>query len=176
MFIRQVFPSTTSTNDQLILLREECSDFLTEMQGQRMYKALPRTYPDVKRVKVRHRNTSVTTPIFNRLFEHVSSQMWERAVDASATIPDATDTLEPFAIFVPNGFKYIQASPKAIQEALTVALSVNTSMDTICEAILTNAITHADGLTESLSRGANNFIFYAIPAFYAVRLSQLQEL
>ena len=120
-----------SPNISLIkqIVKSECSDFIYESHGLPLYKSLPSTYGEMKRVKVRFQKPrDVTSEIFENVFgESRPGGFKERSVIAYPSPPILKEGHELFYVFPTDGFKFIY-SPMIKDSITDLGGVVNTLM------------------------------------------------
>lgn len=171
------------TATDLNLLQTECSQFLHEAAGIPLLKALPSTYSDFQRVKVRRqKRVDEVTTVFNEAFKTQYNNLRQRAIFANSTTPELHEDQHAFYIFPVNGFGYLYS--KEVTHSNTDYRRV---MDTIFESfddtskasdIITDLLKYAytsDKLAEGLAAKAE-VIVYGVPYYYAIRTTAIPYL
>lgn len=153
----------------------ECSDFLNDSCGQPVFKLLPKTYTDFHKVKVRHKRCDNIGEVFNQAFG--PNNIRQRAVFASAHIPDVTTESEPFFIFPINGFRFLYSvevrdsghAYRQVMETLIHHLNDEQEASSLIADLLKNTYKQTN-LADGILQGAE-IILYNIPFYYALRAS-----
>lgn len=175
MRISQVFAdnSDIALRDQLKAVGLECSTFLQESRGTPVYKRLPNTYEDVRRVKVRkHKRNTAFANTFNEAFDDEIKDLRQRSIFASGVEPVDTDDKEAFFIFPINGFKYmyspeVQHSTDDYKQVFESIFENIEDPEEIIRDLLKFSYIKTN-LYEGITRDAE-LIFYNIPYYYCVR-------
>ena len=169
-----------STNTHLSHLKQECSRFISEIGNNPIYKALPNSYPDVHKVKVRFKKKhDLVSAAFNHAFLHETHKISQRAVFAQSTIHNQPQIgLDLFYVLPTNNFKFLYS-----KEVTNSSSDYKQVVDTIFESFediehATSIITDllkfsysSSNLIEGITAGSE-IIFYGIPYYYAVRVSK----
>lgn len=177
MLVQELLGDTSGFGSREInTLKAKCAQFLRESAALPLYKLLPRNYTDFHRVKVRQKNTDDDlSEAYNRAFGMQFRNLRQRAVFASGTSPEPTDTTEPFYVFPTNGYKYLyskevknsNADYKQVMESLFQRFEDNNKALDIVTDVLKYTY-----LRENLAEGIiseSEIILYGIPHYYAVR-------
>jgi hypothetical protein len=158
-------------------IRTECSQFLQESDGLPVYRALPVTYNTFHKVKVRfHKRSDSVAEAFNKAFGDEYYNIVPRGIFAQSTMVESSCEYEPFYVFPKNGYKY--AYSKGVKNS---NLNFQSVMETLAKNsadafdITTDLIKYTytrNNLTEGIE-SKSEVIFYGIPYFYAVRVSDV---
>ena len=160
-------------------IKSECSRFISESKELAIYKALPTTYSDIHKVKVRFKKKAdLVSAAFNHAFLHETHKISQRAVFAQSILYDNTSTdLDMFYIFPINNYKFLYS-----KEVTNSSSDYKQVVDTIFESfddvehateIITDLLKFSyssTNLREGITAGSE-IIFYGIPYYYAVRAS-----
>ena len=158
-------------------IKQECSQFLSEVGSTPLLKFLPHEYNNFCRVKVRlQKRTDYVSAIFERAFGSQFSNLRQRAVFAYPTLPATAAGCDSFYVFPVNGYRYLfskevtdsNSAYKSIVEAVAVSMPPDQTNDIVSD-LLKYTYTSV-GLTEGIEAGAE-IILYNIPCYYAVRAS-----
>ena len=163
-------------------IKVNCSSFINESAGLPVYKALPESYGDVHRCKVRQRK-KVGGQELQQTFEQAFNKpkLRQRAV---FTVSNRPETIEEdqdvFYVFPTNGYQYaysteIQNSEDEYKDtfnALLERIDRQQALNIITELLKYSYNT--TNLREGLVQGSE-IIFYDIPCFYAVRASSVSS-
>lgn len=164
------------------LVREHCSQYLKEAAGFPLLKALPASYADFQRVKVRmQKHKDALNEVFDKAFGEEFYNLRQRAVFAKTTLTESKDGFETFYIFPTDGYKILYSTSvtnsnsdyrqvvdtiveqledhQQATELLSDVLKMSYRTDNLCEGIASNA----------------EIIFYGIPFYYAVRASVVTD-
>jgi hypothetical protein len=161
-------------------IRANCSLFIAESAGVPIRKALPSSYQDIHRVKVRQQKRSdVITHVFNEAFSDVRN-LRQRAVIAYDE-PTILENQEPFYIFPVNGYRFLYSkevknSSSDYKQVIDTLFEQFSDMERAAE-IITDVVKYTYtnvNLHEGLQAGAE-IIFYNIPYYYAVKQSLYPE-
>lgn len=158
-------------------IKTECSQFLQESQGLPVFRALPTAYDTFQRVKARqkHLNDNVSQA-FNTAFSDRFHNIVARGVFTQSVIMERDGGLEPFYIFPIDGYKF--AYSKGVQNANVNFKSVFETLSSTTEDAfsITSDLIKYTYTTKRLKEGIESdseIIFYNIPYFYAVRVSDV---
>lgn len=158
-------------------IRTECSQFLQESSGLPVYRALPTNYNTFHKVKVRfHKRSDSVTEAFNKAFDDEYHNIVPRGIFTQSSITEETEGYEPFYVFPKNGYKY--AYSKGVKNSnlnfrsVMETLTANTADAFDITADLIKYTYTRSNLTEGIESGSEA-IFYGIPYFYAVRVSDV---
>lgn len=160
-------------------IKRECSQFLTESAGFPLLKALPTTYFNFHKVKVRlQKRKDEVTDVFERAFGSEFVNLRQRAVFAYAAEPMLTEETDKFYVFPVNGYKFLYS-----KEVTNSGHDYKTVIDTLVEqfedpAEASNIVTEllkytysSDSLLEGM-RADSEIILYGIPYYYAIRANR----
>lgn len=158
-------------------IRTECSQFLRESSGLPVYRALPVSYNTFHKVKVRfHKRSDSVTEAFNKAFDDEYHNIVPRGIFAQSTMMERSGDSEPFYIFPKNGYKF--AYSKGVKNS---NLNFQSVMETLTKnttdafEITTDLIKYTytrNNLVEGIE-SESEVIFYGVPYFYAVRVSDV---
>lgn len=160
------------------VLRTQCDEFLIQSHGDPLYKALPVTYNDFHRVKVRQQKSKdLISEAFNNAFKTEFYNIRQRAVFSLPTIPQVDENTESFFIFPTNGFKFLYSkevknSSGDYQEVINTLVEQFDDPSTAID-LLTDIVKYTytqDSLTEAISSNSE-IILYGIPSYYAIKCS-----
>ena len=178
MIVEDLLNKKTHNPYEFIL--KECSQFLTEADGNALYKYLPNNYSDVHKVKVRlQRNKNNFTDTFNETFNFTNLR--QRAIYAMSELcENREENLDSFYIFPKDGFKFlyskeIKNSEQNFQNAFDVILDSFT-MEDEANGLIKDLLQYtymSTKLIEGIESGSE-IIFYNIPYYYAVRTSIIE--
>jgi hypothetical protein len=169
-----------NTDTHLEALRLECDQFVTASGGYPTRKALPTSYQNIQRVKVRQqKRADAVTFVFNEAFSDVRN-LRQRAVITHET-PTITPNLEPFYVFPINGYKFLYSkevrdSSAEYKEVIDTVFERFANTEQAAE-IITDIVKYTytnDNIIEGVRHGAE-IIFYNIPYYYAVRQSAFPD-
>lgn len=179
---------TNEPRKELVILGEQCSQFLDESGGNALLQSLPQDYNDFHKVKVRKRrkhkhDTEHFAEVFNEAFEHELRSLRERAVFANGEIsfePADIDSCEPFYIFPIDGYRFLYSKEvenssedyKTVFESIFEKLGSDKGNEIITE--LLKFTYNSTNLKEGIEQGSE-IIIYNIPYFYAVRASTAND-
>jgi hypothetical protein len=172
----------TQTNEFSIIM-ERCSVFISNSNRIPIFKNLPTSYSDCKRVKVRKQKTQdyISTP-FNEAFDEKTYNLRQRAIftNGKPSFIAEHDTHEPFYIFPIDGYKFIYSKEvknsttdyKTVYEAITNKYGNNCGNQMLTD-ILKFSYTSTN-LAEGIVSGSE-IILYNIPFYYAVKVSSISS-
>jgi hypothetical protein len=162
------------------MLKVNCAQFIEESDGCPLFKLLPASYQNFKRVKARlQKRTNELTEVYNKAFNH--NNIRQRAVFAYASVPSLHEDMDTFYVFPVNGYKYLYC-----KEVTDSNSDYKRVVDTLFEQfndtvkateIITDLLKYTY-LTEHLHDGIvakAEIILYNIPQYYAVRVNPNQE-
>ncbi len=154
-----------------------CSQFLRESNGKPLYKHLPVSYADVKRVKVRHqKHNNIVTEAYDRAFN--ISGLRGRAVFTHSYLKEQPENTDLFYVFPPDKYQFLynrnvtDSSAEYKQIIETLGDDEHAALDIVADLIkytYTN-----DNLCEAL-RADTEVMLFNIPYFYAVRVSSMTK-
>lgn len=183
MYIKELLssdtPITTKSRNATIL-KSECSQFLSESKGCLVYKALPSSYSDFQKVKVRFKKTEdVITSVFNDAFITETNKLRQRAIFTNSVPPILPEGHDLYCVFPINNYKFLYST-----EVTNSTSDYRRVIDTLFEAfddknkatdIVTDLLKYTYSTTK-LVEGIQSdceIIFHNIPYYYAVKYSQL---
>lgn len=179
MLVGDLFDTQCIKHRDIHTIRTECSQFIQESVGLPVFRALPRSYNDFHRVKVRYqRHTTAVSEIFNAAFDDQYRQIVPRGVFTQSSIMEGSDDLEPFYVFPINGYRYVYS--KGVQNS---QLDFHDVVATLSEGIdggleLTRDLIKYTYTQRNLFEGIDSkseIIFFGIPCFYAVRVDAVKH-
>lgn len=156
----------------------QCSQFLTQSRDVPLYKNLPRTYDDIRRVKIRKRkhNDSNFDEAFNQAFENEAFDLRQRAMFANgiSSLLDEGEHVEPFFVFPIDGFQYIycpEVRNSSNSYKQTIGMMYEQFGDEQGSEVAQDLLRFTykkDKLREGIVSGAEIIVF-SIPFYYIVR-------
>lgn len=174
--------------EELLILKERCSQFFEESGGLPLIKNLSSDYGDFHKVKVRKRkkrkqDTEELAVVFNEAFEGELRDLRERAVFANGEIsfePADTNEEEPFYIFPIDGYRFMYSREvenssedyQTVVEAVFEELGAVKGSDIIAELLKFSYNT--ENLQEGIEQGSE-IIIYNIPYFYGIRANTVDN-
>lgn len=177
MLVEDLFNRTSLSTQDLLTIRQDCSQFLSESRGIALYKALPTNYNNLHKVKVRLKRTeNLITSTFNQAFVTESRQLSQRAIFAYPTPPVITEDLDLFYVFPINNYKFLYSkevtdSTSEYKHVLDTMLesfdNMNKATEIVTDLLKFTYSTHS--LYEGLESNAE-IIIHGIPFYYAVRV------
>lgn len=164
------------------IIHANCGQFLRESAGLPLFKALPKTYPDFKRVKIRFkRQTSLLSNVYNQAFVAETKQLTQRAVFAYPYCPALDESSELFYVFPVDGYRFLYSNEvsnsttdyRSVVETIFEQFEDPTkASDTISDLL---KYTYAcEDLHEGMTQGAE-IIVYGIPSYYVLRASAVPD-
>lgn len=160
-------------------LHVECSQFLTESEGNPLFKNLQISYNNFQKVKIRlKKRVDTITEVFNETFKNETHHLSQRAIFSSGVKNvEETETTEPFFIFPVNGYRFLYSKEvtsssdqyKHVFESLLSTLHDNQTALELVSDILKFSY-ESKNLVEGINSEAE-IIIYNIPYYYAVRSS-----
>lgn len=169
---------------EILLLKDNCSQFLTDSNYLPLYKNLSQQYDDFQKVKVRKKNESNNfTETFNEAFETQHPGLRQRAIFAngeSSFKPTMANNAEPFYIFPINGYKFMYSKEvqnsgseyKQVFETLFTQFGEEKGNEVLTDLL---RFTYTSScLKEGIETGSE-IIIYGIPYYYAVRVSSVDS-
>lgn len=168
-----------SKSNDIQLIRSECSQFIIESNGLALYKALPKSYSDIHKVKVRFKKKAdLVSAAFNHAFLHETHKLSQRAVFTSASRPSQlSPDLDLFYVLPINNYRFLYS-----KEVTNSSSDYKQVVDTIFESfddvehateIITDLLKFsysATSLNEGIAAGSE-IILYGVPYYYAIRTS-----
>lgn len=181
MLIRDILDHSNIASDIRRIVTRDCSTFVEQSSALPLYKSLPSSYEDFHRVKVRlQKRKDGVSDVFEQAFGHTFSNIRQRAIFASPTLPQANETTEPFYVFPTNGYRFLYSKEvtDSSSEYKNVMETLVSNLGDLTEAkeIVTDLVKYtysSVNLSEGMYSGAE-VIFYGIPYYYAVRVSAFQ--
>ncbi len=163
-------------NSEFRVLVDECSQFIEESQRTPLLRALPCTYQNVHKVKVRKKSAGTVDHPFNEAFDERDPHLRQRAVFTYGQIKETIEGMEPFFVFPIDGYKFMYSLEvtNSGQEYQHVFESIFESLgDERGNEVITDMLkftyTH-ESLVEGITSGAE-VVLYNIPLYYAVRVN-----
>lgn len=160
-------------------IRQQCSNYLSECEGNYLTKQLPNTYLDFQKVKVRlHKPSSNIDFIFNEAFQDKQQKLRQRAVITNSTSVSNNPELDTFCVFPINGYRFIYNKGilnSTVEIADTIDVLNNTLMSGSSNDMLTDVLKRtyvSTNLREGIQSNAE-VILYGIPYYYVIRASQI---
>lgn len=172
--------------EELRILQERCSEFLTESHDLPLLKNLSNKYGDFHKVKVRKRRGEVEeefSDAFNDAFAEKQINLRQRAIFANGKTsfePCFENDLEPFYIFPIDDYRYMYSSEVENSNAdykKVFDLLFETFGDDEGRNIATELLKFTyknDNLHHGIQIGAE-IIIYNIPYFYAIRKATVND-
>jgi len=165
-------------NTQFSAIISECSQFIEEAGGAPLFRALPTTYSNVHKVKVRKKKTNPINESFDHAFNEYHPQLRQRAVFTHGEVSDIVieHNTEPFFVYPIDGYKFMYSTniTNSNQQYQQVFESIiDTFGDTVGPSTISDMLkfTYAhDNLNEGISAGAE-IVLFNIPYYYAVRVN-----
>lgn len=160
-------------------IRDHCSNFLAEAGDLPLFKQLPVSYDDVKKVKVRFKKrTDELSESFDKAF--TLNRIRERALFVSGNIFENDNLNETFYVFPTNGYKYmynstVTDSNEEYKQAFDTVLENIDGKEDEAGKLIVDLLQYSyvsDNLMEGIANGSE-IIFYNIPSYYVVRESTI---
>ncbi len=179
MLVGDLFDTASIKQGDIHVLKTHCSRFMQESAGLPVFRALPTSYNDFHRVKVRyHKRSDSVSELFNTALESVAHNLVPRGIFTQPTIMERQDGYEPFYVFPVNGYKFLYS--KGVQNSnlnfRTMIAELEEKVDGAHE--LTRDLIKYTYITENLEEGIHSgseIIFFNIPSYYAVRCSAVKS-
>ncbi len=173
MRITDVLHNTTEYD----VLLSECSQFIEESHGCMLFRALPNSYSDIHKVKVRKKKSGDLDQIFNEAFDEQYPQLRQRAILTYGEPQPITENTEPFFVFPIDGYKFMyspnvtdsQTDHQRAFASILENVNGNQGVEMIAD-MLKFTYVH-DQLVEGITSGAE-IVLYNTPYYYAVRATQ----
>lgn len=165
-----------STKQALQIVRE-CSDFLKVSGHLPLYKALPSTYQDFQKVKVRKKQSkNIVNEVFNHAFQQEFPAIAQRAIYCYAYKPQLIENTDLFYVFPKNGFKFLYSTEvenstenfKQVIETLLDSFEDQAKVVDIVSDVVRYTYSHEKLFEGILSK--SEIILYNVPYYYAVRV------
>lgn len=183
MLVDDLLNSQPTHTLRLHQVKSECSQFISEAHGLAIHKALPKSYSDIHKVKVRFKKKAdLVSAAFNHAFLHETHKISQRAVFAQSDLIEHTSPdLDIFYVFPINNYKFLYS-----KEVTNSSSDYKQVVDTIFESfddveyatgIITDLLKFSyssQNLNEGITAGSE-IIFYGIPYYYAVRASTFPD-
>lgn len=167
---------------EIQLIQESCPQYLQESAGLPLLKALPSSYENLQKVKVRlQKHKDSVNEAFDKAFGNQFLNLRQRAIFANATVPVLSEGFEPFYVFPIDGYRFLYSkavanSGKDYQYVIDSLVETLIDQDQVNEIIID--ILKKTYSTENLSEGIQSdseVIFYGVPFYYAIRASVVQD-
>lgn len=167
---------------EIQLIQESCPQYLQESAGLPLLKALPCSYANLQKVKVRlQKHKDSVNEVFDKAFGNQFLNLRQRAIYTNARVPQLVEGFEPFLVFPIDGYSYLYSkevanSGKDYQHIIETLVETMTDQQQVNEIIID--ILKKTYSMEHLSEGIQSdseVIFYGIPYYYAVRASVVQD-
>jgi hypothetical protein len=158
-------------------ISNECSQFLTESNGNYLVKQLPSAYQGFSKVKVRlGKNKKGFVENFNRAFEDRRPSLHQRAIFAHANInllQETQERTEPFYIFPIDGYS-IMFNPAVTDSSTdyTEYEKLHIDGDIVSDQL---KMSYQSGSLSEALRSNCEIIIYGIPYYYALRSSLIED-
>lgn len=183
MLIQDVLGHTQTIGYQEIqLVKTHCSQYLKESAGFPLLKALPSSYTDFQRVKVRmQKHKDTLTEVFDKAFGEDFYNLRQRSVFARGSSPVLKEGFEEFYIFPTDGYKLLYSASvtdssdnyRQVIDTLIEQFDDQTQVTELVSDVI--KMTYS---TENLLEGIvsnSEIIFYGIPFYYAARISVVED-
>lgn len=173
--MNQIFESDPEYKQILKTVAEECSTFLCESQDSPVFKALPTTYSDFQKVKVRkHRGQTKFSQTFNDAFVDDIRDLRQRAVFVNSQIVEATHDHDLFFVFPRNEYKFMYCTEvtHSNNDYQQVFDSLFEQFDDDKAEQMIHELLKFTYTKENLFEGIQKqveVLFYNIPYYYAAR-------
>lgn len=164
------------------IITQQCSQYLQESANLPLLKALPVSYANFQKVKVRlQKHKDPINEVFDKAFGKEFYNLRQRAIFANGTSCELREGFEEFYVFPTNGYKFLYS--KVVSNSSTDYRHV---IDTLVESfddqsqateIITDLLKMSYS-TQHLSEGiesGSEVIFYGIPFYYAIRTSAVDS-
>ena len=157
-----------------VIIQKKCGQFIAESKGIPLLKNLPSSYPDIKKVKVRHKtNIPVLGTLLNKAFDH---KIYERAVFANGPqsfkpiLNENVIDFDIFYVFPPDGFHFLYNTTYS-ELAIEKLQQIENTLGPIGPDLIRFNFLN-DNLSEAIDSNAQ-IILYDIPYYYCVRASSV---
>lgn len=176
MLVEDLFTKNRTVLGYRSILHEECAQFLLESNGIPLYKALPKTYSDFHKVKVRFKRTeNIVSSTFNQAFLKEAPNLSQRAIFAYSTPPSISEDMDMFYIFPIDKYKFLYSrevtnSTSDYKQVIDTILEAFDSIDKATD-IVTDLLKYTYSSTH-LHEGLmakSEVILYGVPFYYALR-------
>mgnify|MGYP003116425948 CR=1 FL=1 len=170
-----------------MIIHKECSDFLQFSNGTPLVKCLPTTGSDMRKVKVRKKNSFDSLDhIFNMVFsdhENIRQRCIFANTEKSLSSLQPVDNEETFYIFPKNGFLFkfnpnINRSSLEFQETIDKLIALVGETDAFSKMKDVVNYGYSSGDAHSIEYALNSdceIIIHGIPYFFAVRKSSVKS-
>ena len=178
MKINDLFYEKSDDDNLINQIKFNCSEFITESDGQPLFRDLPKSYNDIQKVKVRHLNKeNAFINSFNSVFHNEYRDMYHRSIFAKGDFSDIqnniTENSDIFYIFPKNNYQYMyNHNIKDLGKEFKKSFDIQKANEVIKD--LLKYTYQSDNLYEGLKSGSE-IIIYGIPYYYAVRCSFLEN-
>lgn len=175
MKFEQIF-ETDSIDPILARISVECKTFLRDSGDRPVFKTLPETYEDLRKVKVRkHKHKNKFSETFNEAFEHQVRDLRQRAVFANS-LEYSEEGKDLFYIFPKDGYKFMYSSEvkHSSRDYQQVFDSLFEQFDEEKAELLIHDLLKFTYSSSNLIEGIDSeaeIIFYNIPYYYAARVT-----
>jgi len=161
---------------EIDLIRNECGRFIKESQGMPLFKSLPRSYDDFKRIKVRKKRLTGDSQL-SAIFEKVLGiDLYRRTMFASSIYPELGNNsdLDAFYVFPVDKYKFLyndevkntSGNYGALLGTLLEEMTNEEANQVLGELLKFTSL--KDDLAGGLRSGAE-IVFFGIPRYYAIR-------
>jgi len=162
------------------LIKKHCTHFLEESEGFPVFRNLPNTYEDFRKVKVRKRkHSNGFSDTFNGAFKDELNDLRERAIFANGSAnleQNINENTDSFYIFPINGYKFLYSKEvsnstenyKQVFEAIFDQMGEESAKGVFTDLLRFTYMT--EDLAAGIESGAE-IILYGIPYYYVIRES-----
>ena len=182
MLVEDLFARNSPVKEYQDIIRTDCAQFLSESCGLPLHKALPNTYSDFQKVKVRFKRTeNYVGSAFNKAFINETPKLSQRAIFAYSTPPLLESDMDLFYVFPIDKYKFLYSrevtnSNSDYKQVMDIMLEAFDSMDKATEMV-TDLLKYTYSNTqlyEGLMANAE-VILYGIPFYYAIRVNSVPD-
>ena len=166
-------------NTQFSSIVSECSQFIEESGGSPLFRALPTTYADMQKVKVRKKKTNAINESFDHAFNEYHPQLRQRAIFTHGDVGDIVleHGTEPFFVYPIDGYKFMYSTNitnssqqyQQVFESIIDTFGAANGPSTISD-MLKFTYVH-EHLCEGIASGAE-IVLFNIPYYYAIRVNE----
>ena len=184
MRVNQIFeqddPVFVEHHQILRKIAKECSVFLCESQELPVFKALPETYKNIQKIKVRkHRQKTKFSQTFNEAFEDDVRDLRQRAIFTHNKETPLAPDLDLFYVFPKNGFKFMYCTEVAqsnndyqqVFDSLFEQFEDDKAEQMIHDLLKFTYV--RKNLVEGIKKEVE-VLFYNIPYYYAARVNMFE--